>query len=52
MAVLYLLEMVCMMVNKISVYKKENVELITVELPGVVVHSIYQHWDKETIFTW
>ena len=28
-------------VNNISVCEEENVELITVELPGVVVHSTY-----------
>ena len=29
-------------VNSISVCEEENVELITVELPGVVVHSLYK----------
>ena len=29
-------------VNNISVCEEENVELITVELPGVVVHSMYK----------
>ena len=29
-------------VNNISVSEEENVELITVELPGVVVHSMYK----------
>ena len=29
-------------VNSISVCEKENVEFITVELPGVVVHSLYK----------
>ena len=29
-------------VNNISVYEEDNVELITVELPGVVVHSMYK----------
>ena len=30
-----------MKVNSISVCEEENVEFITVELPGVVVHSLY-----------
>ena len=29
-------------VNNISVCEEENVEFITVELPGVVVHSLYK----------
>ena len=29
-------------VNSISVCEEENVEFITVELPGVVVHSLYK----------
>ena len=29
-------------VNSISVYEEETVEFITVELPGVVVHSLYK----------
>ena len=29
-------------VNSISVCEEDNVELITVELPGVVVHSVYK----------
>ena len=28
--------------NSISVCDEENVELITVELPGVVIHSLYK----------
>ena len=28
-------------VNSISVWKQETVELITVEMPGVSVHSVY-----------
>ena len=28
-------------VNNISVYEEENVELITVELPSVLVYSMY-----------
>ena len=47
-------------VNSISVCENENVELITVELPGVVYtpytnhhlnHSDSLHWDKETSLT-
>ena len=48
-------------VNSISVCEEENVEFITVELPGVVVHSLYKphhlnhsyslHWDKESSLT-
>ena len=50
-------------VNNISVCEEENVELNTVELPGVVVHSMYKvtnhhlthsdslHGDKETSLT-
>ena len=29
-------------VNSISVCEEDNVEFITVELPGVVVHSVYK----------
>ena len=29
-------------VNNISICEEENVELITVELPGIVVHSMYE----------
>ena len=29
-------------VNSISICEEENVEFITVELPGVVVHSLYK----------
>ena len=29
-------------VNSISVCEEDNVELITVKLPGVVVHSVYK----------
>ena len=32
----------CLKVNNISVCEEENVELIIVELPGVVVHSMYK----------
>ena len=32
----------CLKLNRISVCEEENVELITVELPGVVVHSLYK----------
>ena len=47
-------------VNNISVCEEENVELITVELPGVVHsictnhhlnHSDSLHWEKETSLT-
>ena len=47
-------------VISISVCEEENAELITVELPGVVVHSLYKpppepflslHWDKESSLT-
>ena len=31
-----------LMVNNISVYEEENVELITVEIPGVVIHYMYK----------
>ena len=34
-------------VNSISVYEEDNVEFITVELPGVVVHSVYKSPDEQ-----
>ena len=43
--------------NNIPVCEERNVELITVELPGIVVHSMYLshsdslHWDEETSLT-
>ena len=42
MAALFLLANNGLKVNTISVCEEENVELITVELPGVVVHSMYK----------
>ena len=32
----------CLKVNSISVCEEENVEFITVDIPGVVVHSLYK----------
>ena len=34
-------------VNSISVCEEDNVEFITVELPGVVVHSVYKPPDEQ-----
>ena len=39
-----------LMVNIISVCEEDNVDFITVELPGVVVHSVYKPPAEQFLF--